>query len=87
MFDLVDRFWMKLLNDFGEDLQLDLEHFGERLVEAIKEHKKSNIETYLSMINQTREILDDISDENFDIKTFVSLLYEKYPPPKGEEEQ
>ena len=86
MLDLVDRFWMKLLNDFGEDIQIDLEHFGERLAEAIKKNNRSNIDLYLSMINQTRGILDDLADENFDIKTFVSLLYEKYPPPKGEEE-
>ncbi len=86
MLDLVDRFWMKLLNDFGEYLENDLKRFGKRLAEATEEEDRTNTDLYISMISQTRDILDDLSDENFDIKTFVSLLYEKYPPPKGEEE-
>ena len=86
MLDLVDRFWLKLMSDFGNELQTDLEHFGERLAEAIKTNNKPDIDLYLHMVNETRGILDDLSDENFDIKTFVSLLYEKYPPPPGEEE-
>lgn len=85
MLDLVDRFWMKLLNDFGEDLQNDLEKFGDRLAEAIKTRKTSDIELYQKMIHETTGILDDIADENFDIRTFVSLLYEKYPPPNEKE--
>ena len=87
MLDLVDRFWMKLLNDFGESLQKDLEHFSKRLSESIQTSEKFATDLYLSLITQTNDILDDLADENFDIKTFVSLLYEKYPPPEGEEEQ
>jgi len=86
MLDLIDRFWINLLNDYGEVLHKDLEYYGESLAEAIKARKNFDIELYQKMIRQTKGILDDLADENFDIRTLLSLMYEKYPPPKGEEE-
>lgn len=78
MMDLMDRFIMYLMNEFYESLEADLKRWTENLVAAVKENNDTNIETSMKYINNCRELMHDLSDENMDIKDFVGLLAEKY---------
>lgn len=76
--DMFDRFVMHLMNDFYESLKDDLSRYAERLVEAVKAEKQTDIDLYSFMMSQIRETIKDMGNENMEIKDFVHLLAEKY---------
>ena len=78
MLDLQDRFINWLLSGFYENLKREGSGYGQKLAKAIEENDTDNVDLYLRMIQETRGILDDLSDENMDFKDFVGLLVEKY---------
>jgi len=78
MLDLQDRFINWLMSGFYESLQEDRQRYAERLTEAVKKGDKTDIMLYMGMIKETQGILNDLSDENMEIKDFVHLLAEKY---------
>ena len=66
------------MNEFYEVQRLDLTRYGEKLAEAIAKNKESDVKLYLKMIKDTRQIIDDISDENMTVKDFARLVTSKY---------
>jgi len=78
MLDLQDRFINYLVSGFYENLKREVTGYGLKLAKAIEENDTDNVDLYLRMIRETRGILDDLSDENMEIKDFVGLLVEKY---------
>lgn len=78
MLDIQDRFVNWLMTGFYDNLKREVEGYGLQLVKAIDENDTGNIDFYLKMIKETREILDDLSDENMEIGDFVSLVLGKY---------
>ena len=77
-FDLQERFIIWLMDGFYKSLQDDLNRLSERLVGYMRENKEQDIEMTLKMINETRGIMNDLSDENMDPKDFVHLILGKY---------
>ncbi len=78
MFDLIDHFLIFLMGEFGKSLEADLERWIENLMKSTRENNEKNIETSMKYIKKYRELLNDLSDENMEIKDFVGLLVEKY---------
>lgn len=78
MLDLQDRFINWLMSGFFESLQADRQRYAERLTEAVKKGDQTDIKLYMRMMKETQGIIDDLSDENMDIKDFVHLILEKY---------
>ena len=78
MLDLSDRFVNWLMSGFFESLQEDRQRYAERLTEAVTEGDQTNMKLYMKMITETQGIIDDLSDENMEIKDFVHLILEKY---------
>lgn len=78
MIDLMDQFILFLMNGFYASLENDLKRWTENLLKAIKENNQKNIDTAMKYIQDYRELMADLSDENMDIKDFVGLLAEKY---------
>ncbi len=78
MFDLMDRFVMFLMDGFHQSLERDLERWTDNLLTAIRDNNQKNIDTSIGYIQNYRELMNDLSDENMDIKDFVGLLAEKY---------
>lgn len=76
--DLQDRFMMWLMNEFYESLKDDLDRLGKRVSEALTANKTKEVDTYLRMITETRAIIKDMEDENFEITDFVQLIAKKY---------
>jgi DNA-binding transcriptional regulator GbsR (MarR family) len=68
------KFWLWLSNLFYEKLRDDLVHYGEKLAEALIKNDEPNIKNYLRMIAETRDALNDISDENMPIKDFAQFM-------------
>jgi len=69
---------MWLMNQFYESLKDDLDRLGKRLSKALAEDKQTDIDTYMRMVTETRGIIKDMSDENFEIKDFVHMIAHKY---------
>ncbi len=78
MLDMMDRFVNFLMGMFYDNLKSELKGYGLKLAKAIEEEDDSNIDFYHKMIKDTREILNDLNDENMDINDFVGLLADKY---------
>ena len=78
MLNLQDRFMMWLMNQFYESLKDDLDRLGKRLSKALAEDKQTDIDTYMRMVTETRGIVKDMEDENFEIKDFVHMIADKY---------
>jgi len=76
--DFIDKYWLWSMNEFYEVQRLDLTRYGEKLAEAIAKNKESDVKLYLKMIKDTRQIIDDISDENMTVKDFARLVTSKY---------
>lgn len=78
MLDLQDRFINFLMSMFYDSLKADVKGYGLRLAKALEEDNAQDRKLYLKMITETQGIIDDLGDENMDIKDFVGLLAEKY---------
>ena len=78
MFDLMDHFIIFLMDGFHKSLEKDLTRWTENLLEAVKEDNNENIQTSMTYIKKYRDMMNDLSDENREIKDFVGLLVEKY---------
>ena len=78
MFDLMENFIIFLMNEYYNSLEKDLKRWSENLLKASEENKQENIDTALKYIKHYREMMNDLSDENMDIKDFVGLIAEKY---------
>lgn len=78
MLDLPDRFINWLMSGFFESIQKDFHRYAERLTEAVKEGNQTDITLYMRMIKETKGIINDLADENMEIKDFVNLILEKY---------
>ena len=78
MIDLIDHFILFLMDGFYTSLEKDLKRWTTNLLEAIEENKQDNIDTSMKYIQNYRELMNDLRDENMDIKDFVGLLAEKY---------
>ena len=78
MFDLMDQFSLFLMNEFHKSLGNDLERWTKNLVTAVNENNSKNIDTAIKYIKNYRELMNDLSDENMEIKDFVGLIAEKY---------
>lgn len=78
MFDLMDQFIMFLMNEFYLSLEEDMKRWTDNLVKAVKENNPKSIELALKHIDNNRDMMNDLSDENMDIKDFVGLIAEKY---------
>jgi len=66
------------MSGFFDSLQEARQRYDERLTEAVKKGDRKFITLYMGMIKETQEIIDDLCDENMDIKDFVNLILEKY---------
>ena len=84
MTDLQERFILWLMNNFYEKLQEDLDNYGKRVSKALTENKGTNVDLYLRMITETREIIKDLSDENMGPKEFIQLIAQTYGLMKDE---
>lgn len=78
MFDLMDHFILFLMDEFYKSLENNLTRWTENLLEAVKENNNESIETAMKYIKNYRDLMNDLRDENMDIKDFVGLLVEKY---------
>ncbi len=78
MLDLMDQFVMFLMNEFHSSLEKDLKRWTDNLLDAVEENNEKNIDTSMKRIKNCRELMNDLSDENMEIKDFVGLLAEKY---------
>ena len=70
MIDLMDRFVMFLMNEFYESLNQDMKRWLVNLNTAVEDNNEKNIETALRYIKDTRELMNDLSDENMEIKDY-----------------
>lgn len=66
------------MDQFRESLEADLSRWTENLVESVKDNNTNNIETCMKYIKKYRELIDDLTDENMDLKDFVGLVAEKF---------
>lgn len=80
MLDLQDRFINYLWNGFYHELKQDLQNYADKLADAIDNEDHKNTELYFKMLNDTRELLSDLSDENMTPRDFMDLILEKYAP-------
>lgn len=78
MIDLIDRFLLFLMDGFYTSLEKDLKRWTKNLMKAIEENNQENIDTSMKCIQDYRELMNDLRDENMDIKDFVGLIAEKY---------
>lgn len=78
MFDLMDQFILFLMDGFYKYLENDLKRWTKNLREAIAENNQENIDRSMKYIQSYREMMNDLRDENMDIKDFVGLIAEKY---------
>ena len=78
MFDLIDHFLIFLMDGFYTSLEKDLKRWTENLLEAVEETNQDTIDTSMKYIQNYRELMNDLSDENMDITDFVGLIAEKY---------
>lgn len=78
MIDLMDRFVMFLMDEFYTSLENDLKRWTENFAEAVEEGKTDRMESALKYIKDYSELMNDLRDENMDIKDFVGLIAEKY---------
>ena len=76
--DFIDRYWLWSMNAFYEDQRTHLSRFGSKLAEALANNKETDIKLYLRMIKDTRQIIEDISDENMEVGDFARLVTSKY---------
>lgn len=78
MFDLMDQFVLFLMDGFYSSLEKDLKRWTKNLMDAIEENNQDNIDTSMRYIQDYRELMNDLRDENMDIKDFVRLIADKY---------
>ena len=78
MIDLMDQFILFLMDEFYTSLENDLKRWTTNLLKAVEENNQKNIDTSMKYIQNYRELMNDLRDENMDIKDFVGLLAEKY---------
>lgn len=78
MFDLMDQFILFLMDGFYKQLENDLKRWTGNLSEAIEENNQKNIDASKKYIQNYRELMNDLIDENMDIKDFVGLLADKF---------
>lgn len=78
MFDLMDQFILFLREGFYEYLQKEMKRWTGNLLKAVEENNQPNTDTAIKYIQNYRELMNDLRDENMDIKVFVGLLAEKY---------
>lgn len=78
MFDLMEQFILFLMNQFYQSLKEYQERWTQNLVNAVKGGNQKSVELCMKNIQNCREMMDDLSDENMDTKDFVGLIAEKY---------
>jgi len=76
--DICDRFINFLMNEFYESLKEDIARYSKSLTKAVERDNQKDIDNALSWIKDSRELMNDLSDENMVVKDFVGLLAEKY---------